>query len=348
MTRLFAIWFAVALVGLSCQGATTREDPTGGETHFLTVCRDSSDCGDALSCLYGVCTRSCDGNAACRPFPRAECTATSLPDLPGYCDVRCITDPDCAVLSNEHRCAQGACRLGTPLPTPTGGSGGGGGSGGATGGAAGAGGSSDCPSGDVAPNQVLIIGDSFFGASHQITAYLEELARTSGALSSGERYRDNSGLLANSLSGGGIEEQYARAAEEAEVKVVIMNGGGADALIAQCDQPSLDCPPLGDAVSAAEQLFARMADDGVANVVYAYYPDAVDTTTRAKVDALRPALQSACENSRVPCFWLDLRPTFAGRYGEFVQPDGMNPTAPGALATAEAIWNLLGENCVAQ
>jgi uncharacterized protein YndB with AHSA1/START domain len=70
--------------------------------------------------------------------------------------------------------------------------------------------------------------------------------------------------------------------------------------------------------------------------------------TRELMDALRPLIEDACEKSPVPCHFLDLRPVFEGRYDEFVQADGLNPTAAGSQATADAIWAILQELCIAQ
>jgi lysophospholipase L1-like esterase len=50
----------------------------------------------------------------------------------------------------------------------------------------------------------------------------------------------------------------------------------------------------------------------------------------------------------MPCAWLDLRPTFAGHYDEYVQADGLNPTAAGSQASAEAIAALMRDGCIAQ
>jgi hypothetical protein len=197
---------------------------------------------------------------------------------------------------------------------------------------------------------VLLLGDSFFASSHQITAYLEDLARSAGVLQVGQRYRDNSSQLNNALAlaGNGIAGQYERGKAEGSVRVVIMNGGGADVLGSRCEAPLADCPALLDAAAAAAQLFEQMAADGVSDVLYAFYKDNLDVSLREKIDALRPLIQAACENSPVPCHWLDLRPTFAGHYDEYVLPDGMNPTDAGSRATAEAIWATMQRECIAQ
>jgi hypothetical protein len=321
---------ALLLLVFSCGHA--RSDPTGGETHFLARCSpDSTACGSGLACLCGVCTRSCDGRAACQSLSDAACVASSSQaacaeaEPAGHCDVACLSDDDCAVLSASHRCEGGACRAGAKAP-------------------------SICAHGEVAANQVLLIGDSFFASSHQVTAYLEDIARRASVLSVGERYRDNSRLTENALAltGAGIASQYEAALAESTVQVVVMNGGGADVLLGACDTADASCPLLVDAAGAARTLLAEMAVDGVQHVVYVSYPDPVDAALRAKMDALRPLLQDACDGSAVACHWLDLRPTFAGRYDELILADGINPTAAGSQVTARAIWDLMQQSCIAQ
>jgi hypothetical protein len=187
--------------------------------------------------------------------------------------------------------------------------------------------------------------------THQVTAGVEELARAAGALPAGQRYRDESTALNNALAlgGNGIAAQYGRAAAEGGVAIVLMNGGGADVLNGSCeDPPEPTCPALTAASAAAAGLFEQMANDGVSHVVYAFYPNPVDTEVRGRMDVLRPLIEEACAASPVPCHFLDLRPVFEGRYAEFIMPDGLNPTASGAQAAAAAIWATMQQYCVAQ
>jgi hypothetical protein len=318
-----------SLLAFDCESA--REEPTGGETHFLQSCEaDPGVCGPELSCLCSVCTLACNEQAACASLPGASCVldgnlgACELPSA-GRCDVACLVDADCSELSRSHRCAAGVCRV-PPADD------------------------SSCEPSGLDPNQVLIIGDSFFAASHRITAFLEDLARQSGALMTGERYRDNARMIGNALAlgGNGIEEQYAAASAESAVGVVIMNGGGADVLLGSCPEVTPDCPLLTDAAAAASALFSRMADEGVEHVIFAAYPDPLDAAVREEMDALRPLLESACAASPVPCHWVDLRPSFAGNYAAYVEADGLNPTPDGARATAGAIWSTMRQQCIAQ
>ena len=337
-----AILLAVLALTFGCK--PEGSEPTGGETHFLTRCEPSANtCGDRLTCVCGVCTLPCAERAACEALPAAQCMPSTCtlvdPTAPGVCEVSCVGDADCAVVSAAHHCEQGVCRAGSLA------SGGAGGSSDLPDGGAGA-----CSSGTVPANQVLIIGDSFFATTHQITAYLESLARDAGAVSVGERYRDRSSLVANALAlgGNGLADQYTSSVSEAEVKVVVMDGGGADVLLGSCDSANASCAVITAAAAAAQSLFAKMATDGVEQVVYAFYPDPGDASVKAKVDALRPLIQSACESAPLPCDWLDLRPVFAGHYADYVQADQLNPTDAGARASAEAIWAAMQQYCIAQ
>jgi len=324
--RLWSI-LASALLVVSC--ASEPDDPTGGETHFLTRCQPSADsCGGGLRCVCGVCTVPCSASAACQSFSNAACAAADQESscsgfqTQGHCEVACLVDADCATLSSRHRCEQGACRAQA----------------------------SACVSGQVSANQVLLLGDSFFALSHELGVDLEALAQSAGALPAGQHYRDNSNLTSNALAlgGHGIATQFTDGLASAPVKVVIMNGGGADISLGTCETADASCPVIAAAASAAEDLLTAMANAGVEHVVYAFYPNPVDSGAQAKMDALRPLIQGACEGSPVPCHWLDLRPTFANHYGEYILPDGLNPTSTGSQAAAAAIWQTLEQYCIAQ
>lgn len=346
-----------------CQ-ASTNAIETGGETHFLKSCSpEDNTCGSSFECVCGVCTRLCDTDLSCSNLPGASCVSPGEPrcgaDTAPRCDVECRRDDDCAAVSPFHVCDDGRCRTQSPKPIPrdettdvtssdvatsepsssapvT------------SSAAPDAGPTDACERGLVAPNEVLIIGDSFFALTHQVTAYLEEAARQSGVLGAGERYRDNSRVVNNTLISDGILNQYLTARDDAEVRVVIMNGGGADAVLAACETIDASCPILASAVSSAEDTLAAMAENGVVSVVYAFYPEARDDALRAKVDVLRPLIEQRCATAPVDCHWLDLRTTFDGNYDAYLGDDGMLPSSAGAEASARAIWQLMQERCIAQ
>ena len=260
--------FALALIALQC--GSTREDPTGGETHFFT----------------------------------------------------CDTDDDCAWLSPSYSCAAGYCRSETS-------------------------GAPTCATPAATANEVVVLGDSFFAASHRITGFLEEQARERGAIAAGERYRDGSSVVGNTLalSGPGIEAQYAAASAESPIEVVVMTGGGADVLLGSCETIAADCELFTAADAAARALFQRMAGDGVSLLIYAFYPDPADPELRRKVDALRPLLETACQESPVSCRWVDLRESFAGQSPELLDASGTVPSVEGARAAAQQIADVLFEQC---
>jgi hypothetical protein len=182
--------------------------------------------------------------------------------------------------------------------------------------------------------------------------FLADLARDSGALAEDEGYRDYSDPLDNHLGGedSGLARQYASAREEGPISLVIMNGGGGDLVTDGCADPiAPDCPTIQEAVAGAAALWDQMAQDNVQQVVFFFYPDnQVDAQVKEMMDTLRPLLKQACENAALPSRWLDLRPTFAGNYDEYVVPGGFTQTEAGALATAQAIWGVMQQHCAAQ
>jgi hypothetical protein len=241
-----------------------------------------------------------------------------------FCDALCADDMGCAALGPSYRCDRGYCRAVN----------------------------ASCRTGATLGNEVVLLGDTFLSNTHELTRALEDLARASGALSTDESYRDYSSALQSNLAAEtpGLSSQLATALEEGPVKVVIMNGGGADALINRCPDPiAPDCPLIVNAAEGASLLFESMDAAGIEHVVFFSYPDPVgDARVKTTIDTMRPLLEDRCRNAPLPCHWLDLRPTFAGNYDEYVLPDGRNPTTAGSRASAEALWSSMQQHCVAQ
>jgi lysophospholipase L1-like esterase len=234
----------------------------------------------------------------------------------------------------------------------------GGSAGTAAGGRAGAAGSGSagapaCEKGTTKGKDVLLIGDSFIALSRDITKDLIAIARDDGALAVSDSYRDNS-VSGTQLFGGispQIPVQYASGEKDAPAKVVVMDGGGNDMLNNTCsDPPTESCQAIQSAVTAVKDLFVQMGKDGVETVVYFFYPEnQKNATQRAKIDVLRTQLQEVCYSSVSPrCYGVDLRPVFDGHFTEYVLSDGIHPTAAGSQASAEAIWSVMKQNCIAQ
>lgn len=235
--------------------------------------------------------------------------------------------------------AQGGGTSGAAGTAASGGTSSGGGSSG-KGGTGGSGGA--CQKGTVAANEVLVIGDSFIAINHAITNEVERLAREAGALNQNEDYQDRS-ASGTTLANNQIPGQYAAAANQGPIKVVLMNGGGND-----CLQNNGDA-----AVSAATTLFETMGDEGTDAVVYFFYPDPQGSlgagSLKGCLDTARPKMKMLCESLTAPkCYFIDLRPVFEGKYSEYVSSDGIHPTTAGGNAAGKAIWKTMQDNCIAQ
>ena len=204
------------------------------------------------------------------------------------------------------------------------------------------GGDGTCEKGTTVGSEVLMIGESFIAFTHEITHEIERQARANGSLDEGESYRDNS-VSGTTLAGGGnsIPNQYQNGVNAGPVKYVLMDGGGNDCLQAM--------NPDG-ALAAAETLFENMAANGTEKVQYFFYPDPIGSNFNGLkncLDELRPQMQALCEGLTSPqCYWIDLRETWDG-HPEYTD-DGIHPTTAGSVATGQAIWAAMVDNCIAQ
>lgn len=99
----------LALAGCIEDKRRTPDPSAITETGFLAPCDPQGDCDDGLSCVCGVCTRSCDdgcGDGACNTPPDGPACVPPA----GVCLGRCDRDADCAA---GLVCAAGAC-IGAP------------------------------------------------------------------------------------------------------------------------------------------------------------------------------------------------------------------------------------------
>lgn len=188
--------------------------------------------------------------------------------------------------------------------------------------------------GKVSGSEVLVIGDSFLALSHDITSRLQQNARNDGILASTDKFRDLSvsGTMLNGGISPNIPTQYQNGVNAGTVKYVIMDGGGNDCLGGSVD----------GVVTAAKSLFQQMTKSGTVKVFYLFYPDAqggLSGMLNPKLNTLRPQIQSIVTGSTSPKgYFLDLRPTFEGKYSSYILSDGIHPTLAGSNAAADAIW----------
>lgn len=203
------------------------------------------------------------------------------------------------------------------------------------------GGSDECVVGQTVGDQVVMIGESFIAFTHQITQQVETRAQSAGSLPPGDNYIDNS-VSGTTLANNQIPSQYTDAVQESgDIKYVLMDGGGNDCLINNNGAAAL---------TAAESLFQTMAESGTEKVVYFFYPDPIGgnfANLKTCLDQLRPEMKAMCDGLTAPkCYWLDLRDVWNG-HPEYTD-DGIHPTTAGSVATGDAIWEVMQENCVAQ
>ena len=328
---------APLLLGLwlifSCSTPETTQE--GSETHFLTTCDKS--CAEGMQCLCGVCTKPCEGPsdcadwagvASCAPLgPRVVEQRCAASELSAICDAACLTDADCSKLAANRVCDYGYCReLRHQAPSGT-----------------------ACTPPKLASSDVLILGDVLIELSI-FAAQLEQQAVLTGNLAAGQHYRNEAAGLSSLLATGpqSIDSEYSGALADGPARVIIMDGGATDVLNGQCaGMLTPDCPAAHAAVSGAEQLFSRFAQDGVEHVVYFFYGDPVENPTlKDGLDLMRPLLRNACGRSPVPCHWLDLRTTFE-RHPEYVGNQGLVFTDAGATAAAAATFAFMQAQCVA-
>lgn len=108
---------ALLLAVFNC-GRADGGESTDSESHFLTSCRTSEECGESLECIDQVCTQHCDNASQCTVLcPTASCV-TAESGL-SVCDVGCSADQDCSELGALFRCEEGNCRTPGSASLPT-------------------------------------------------------------------------------------------------------------------------------------------------------------------------------------------------------------------------------------
>jgi len=206
---------------------------------------------------------------------------------------------------------------------------------GGTTGSGGSAGAGTCQHGQVAGNEVLIVGDSYFPAAG--SEIPNELRRLAG----GAAYRD---VSVGGTKMAAIAASYTRN-KNPPPKVVIMDGGGNDIL--QNPGCSPGCAEEVQAVTDARNFFKTMATDGsVEAVVFIFYYDM--PVIKAGLDWMRPKMAAECAASPVPCFFADNQPLFAGMDASAYTTDGIHPNKAAADKIAKQVWDIMVANCIAQ
>ncbi len=186
-------------------------------------------------------------------------------------------------------------------------------------------------------SEVLVIGDSFLAMSREITKELEKKAKAAGIMDQNDKFVDNSvsGTMLNGGISPTIPTQYKNGVSSNKIKYVIMDGGGNDCMMGSVD----------GAINAFRTLMKQMESDGIVKVFYLFYPDAqggLAGTLNPNLNRLRPVVQEGVTSLKTTKgYFLDLRPTFEGKYSQYILSDGIHPTTAGSVATANAIWEVM-------
>ena len=220
------------------------------------------------------------------------------------------------------------------------------------------------------PNQVIIIGDSYTNwVSHSLPA---DLAAVSGQ--TWRLYGEGGASMATGGVATLIPDQFANAvAENADIKAVVMDGGGNDILVpdvmwfngGNCkndpNSPNVQvCKDIIQAaVDRAYMLMDEMVAAGVRDVIYFFYPHVPNNTTlggtapNAILDYAFPIVRDVCDNvesrtnGALRCHFVDMIPVFDGHADYFTSGD-IHPSFTGSAAMAAEIWNTMTTQCVAQ
>jgi hypothetical protein len=196
-----------------------------------------------------------------------------------------------------------------------------------------------CAHAQLNANEVLWIGDSWILAPGSQHTRVRDLARAAHAIGANNDYTIGA-VAASTMTA--IADQYA--AQEAmavKVKVVIMDGGTWDTIVTNGASDTVT-----SVASTFNQFLAQVASDGtVEHVVYFLTPELPGIPG---VAALRPLMQQACVQSRVPCHFLDLTPLWAGHADYTLAGAVPVPTEAGGDVIADAIWSIMQQSCVAQ
>ncbi len=223
-----------------------------------------------------------------------------------------------------------------------------------------------CVRGATAANEVVMIGDSFFHIT-EIPQRLWTKARAAGSLGASEAYRYyyvSGAMMAAMAFATPIPDQYEQArTADPNITYVVMNGGGNDVLIGD-RSCLLEAPPsnaacaatIDNAIATTKTLFARMASDGVEQIVFTFYPHmptfglfqgnapAINDT----IDYAERLARQACEESvSPPCTFVSTIAAFEG-HPEYLNAGDVHASPAGSEVAADLIWNTMVDHCIAQ
>jgi hypothetical protein len=188
-----------------------------------------------------------------------------------------------------------------------------------------------------------------------------------------------------SMGSGGIgliPDQFDPAvAKHPNVIAVIADGGGNDILVPDTTQfpRGGDCKMSGaqsssipdcqkivqKALDAGTKLFTHMAQSGVKDVMFFFYPHVPTGTVvggtdpNGMLDYALPKIKAACDGAYqtsigvdpkkpIRCHFIDMIPVFDGHLSDYFAPTDIHPNPTGSKAMAAAVWAKMKQDCVGQ
>lgn len=230
-------------------------------------------------------------------------------------------------------------------------------------------------------SEVSVFGDSYIaldpsylpGDTHPFVANLEELSRAAGALGADDAYRRYAQSGASLAYGPFIPEQLdAALAEDPNIKLIIMTGGGNDVLVNNrgCLEYATEAEVATDpacvkvvdaAIAAGQTMVDRGAEAGVKAVIYFFYPHlpgllrggiGAGTYPNSVLDYAIPRVKSFCDSqTKVACHFVDLRAAFDKNNDSWpddgmINIDGIHPSAAGLKIMASEVWDVMQAQCI--
>jgi lysophospholipase L1-like esterase len=211
------------------------------------------------------------------------------------------------------------------------------------------------------PSNVVFIGDSYidYALAHKpLYGLIAANAVKDGALQAGQAYK-NYAVLATTLSAGTpqIPGMWTQAkAENKNIQVVIMDGGGNDVLInyPQCKaagaQNDATCKMVvANSLANATKMVTDMKASGVSEVIYFFYPH--PPVGGADIDDYSiPMFGSMCaglSDAKFQCRFLSTVELFNG-HNDWYASDGIHANDLGEQAIADMIWKQMKADCAGQ
>jgi lysophospholipase L1-like esterase len=153
----------------------------------------------------------------------------------------------------------------------------------------------------------------------------------------GTNYR-NFGVAGTTLIGGDIPQQWERSGKKAST--VIMTGGGNDIMFTGGCNTAEACEMSVMRIQAAlNELWTKMADEGVKDVIYVNYSKDAGTAPSGTRPTTPPPPVPICTTGRINCYSLATTDLVMGEL-----PDGIHPSGAAHTRIGEALMKLMEMN----